>query len=97
MQADKEELHDALVRLAERLLAVRPFAPDALDNHWIDVLGEWIGGAPLSTIGSEYVGLIEGCIHISACLGAGSDAGPANVARLDASTGNHSWCRGSVC
>lgn len=59
MQADKEELHDALVRLAERLLAVRPFAPDALDNHWIDVLGEWIGGAPLSTIGSEYVGLIE--------------------------------------
>ena len=59
LEGDEDVLHDSLVRLAARLLAVRPFAPDALDEDWGDVLREWIGGKSLSDIGSERVGLIE--------------------------------------
>lgn len=59
LQGDEDELHDALVRLGQALLAVRPFAPDALDNDWIAVLRSWTGGDSLSVIGSEHVELIE--------------------------------------
>ena len=59
LQGDKDELHGALVRLGRRLLGIRPFAPDALDEDWIGVLRDWIGGGSLSVIGSKHVGLIE--------------------------------------
>ncbi|MDE0330241.1 MAG: DEAD/DEAH box helicase [Nitrospinae bacterium] len=59
LQADEEDLHLALVRLAALLLDIRPFAPNTLADNWIDVLRQWIGGASLSDIGSEHVGLIE--------------------------------------
>ena len=59
LQGDEDELHDALVGLGRSLLAVPPFAPDALDDDWIAVLRSWIRGGSLSVIGSEHVGLIE--------------------------------------
>ena len=59
LESEEEDLHEALVQLASRLLTVSPFAPDALDADWVQVLREWIGGTSLSAIGSEYVGLIE--------------------------------------
>ena len=59
LHGDLNGLRGALVRLAAQMLNIRPFAPDALDDAWTDVLQEWIGGASLSVIGSEHVGLIE--------------------------------------
>ena len=61
-QADTETLHGALTRLAECLLAVRPFVPNdqnALEGNWKEILRRWIGGASLSDIGAERTGLIE--------------------------------------
>lgn len=59
LQGEAEELHVSLVRLAERLLTIRPFAPDTLSERWTGILREWICGTPLSDIGSEHVALIE--------------------------------------
>ncbi|MCY4320539.1 MAG: DEAD/DEAH box helicase [Alphaproteobacteria bacterium] len=59
LQGDTDELHASLERLAERLLAVRPFATETLDDDWSDILQEWINGSSLSDIGSKNVALIE--------------------------------------
>ena len=59
LQGNPDELHESLERLAERLLAVRPFATETLEDDWTDILREWINGSSLSDIGSEYVELIE--------------------------------------
>ena len=59
LQGDTDGLHDVLAWLGGRLLDIRPFAPDALEEDWIDVLREWTGGSSLSVIGSDHVGLIE--------------------------------------
>ena len=59
LQANKEDLQETLVRLAEKLLVIRPFAPDGLEGDWIDVLRQWIGGESITAIGSEHVVLIE--------------------------------------
>ena len=59
LQADADALHAAISRMAERLLVIRPFAPDALKGDWIDVLRDWIWGASLSAIGAKHAGLIE--------------------------------------
>ncbi|MXY69900.1 MAG: DEAD/DEAH box helicase [Acidobacteriia bacterium] len=59
IQAEKGELLDAIVGLAARLLTVRPFAPNVLNDDWADALDGWIGGASLSDIGPEHVELIE--------------------------------------
>ena len=59
LHGDLNGLRGALVRLAAQMLNIRPFAPDALGEAWAEVLREWIGGAALSVIGSEHVGLIE--------------------------------------
>ena len=62
LRADVETLHAALTRLAERLLKVRPFIPDArnaFEGDGVEVLRLWIEGASLSSIGPQRVGLIE--------------------------------------
>ena len=59
LQGDADQLHESLVVLAERLLDIRPFAPDTLHGNWSEILREWINGTSLSDIGSEHVGLIE--------------------------------------
>lgn len=59
---DLDTLHDSLVRLATRLLVVRPFVPDdqdALEGDWKQVLRRWIEGVSLPDIGAEHAGLIE--------------------------------------
>lgn len=59
LQANTDVLHVTLCRLAERLLVIRPFIPDVLEDDWVNVLRQWIGGASLSAVGAEYAGLIE--------------------------------------
>ena len=59
LQGNEDDLVTALLRLAEPLLAIRPFAPDTLDRDWTVVLRQWIGGTSLSVIGPEQVELIE--------------------------------------
>ena len=59
LQGDTDELHELLERLAARLLAIRPFATETLDDDWSDILREWINGSSLSDIGSQNVTLIE--------------------------------------
>ncbi|MYD75792.1 MAG: DEAD/DEAH box helicase [Gammaproteobacteria bacterium] len=60
LQGNIEELHESLVRLADRLLTIRPFAYDKLDQqNWTEILREWLSGRSLSDIGSTHVELIE--------------------------------------
>ena len=59
LRGDAEALHESLVRLAKRLLAIRPFAPATLDENWTEILRKWVSGTSLSDIGSAHVSLIE--------------------------------------
>ena len=46
--------------LAERLLAIRPFAlDDPLPKSWQDILRAWLSGIPVQEIGADYVPFIE--------------------------------------
>ena len=57
---DLEVLITSLAGLAERLLAVRPFAlDDPLPMNWRDVLAAWISGTSISDIGPDSTRLIE--------------------------------------
>ncbi len=48
------------VQLADRLLQIRPFAPDdLLPADWRDILNAWLAGVPVSEIGPENVRFIE--------------------------------------
>ena len=60
LRGDAEALGDALVALAERLLAIRPFTPDAdLPGNWRDVLRAWVAGADVGVIGADNMKLVE--------------------------------------
>ena len=60
LRGDAEALGDALVSLAERLLVIRPFAPDAdLSGNWRDVLRAWVAGADVGVIGADNMKLVE--------------------------------------
>ena len=62
LKADINTLHALLVRLAEKLLVIRPFVPDAsntLKDNWEEVLLQWIKGEPLSAVEAKYAGMIE--------------------------------------
>lgn len=59
LQGNVDELHGSLVRLARKLLIIRPFATETLDGDWTGILREWIDGTSLSDIGSGHVALIE--------------------------------------
>jgi len=60
LQGDLEDLQDAMGHLAERLLGVRPFAPDnALPDDWRDILSAWLAGVPVRDIGPDNMRFIE--------------------------------------
>ncbi|MGB3796212.1 MAG: DEAD/DEAH box helicase, partial [Alteraurantiacibacter sp.] len=60
LRGDAEALGNALVVLAERLLAIRPFTPDAdLPDNWRDVLRAWVAGASVDAIGADNMRLVE--------------------------------------
>ena len=60
LRGDAEALGDTMVGLAERLLVIRPFAPDTeLPGNWRDVLRAWIAGADVGAIGADNMKLVE--------------------------------------
>lgn len=60
LSGDAAALGDALVGLAERLLVIRPFTPDAdLPANWRDVLRAWVAGADVGAIGADNMKLVE--------------------------------------
>ena len=60
LRGDVETLSNALVALAERLLIIRPFTPDAeLPGNWRAVLRPWVAGATVGAIGAENMKLVE--------------------------------------
>jgi hypothetical protein len=55
-----EILQEAIVHLAERLLSIRPFAPDdPLPYNWQDILSSWLAGVPVYDIGPDNMRFIE--------------------------------------
>ena len=62
ISGNEEELGNALVALASRLLVLRPFVPDqrnALPDDWDSLLRHWVSGVDVNTIGSDKMGVIE--------------------------------------
>lgn len=55
LPGDVDELVDALAKLAQRLLVIRPFVPDkknSLPDDWRGLLAKWISGADVDEIGT---------------------------------------------
>jgi hypothetical protein len=62
LPGDEEALVAALTALAERLLVLRPFVPDAknaLPQNWRDLLRMWVTGVDVNTIGTSNMGTVE--------------------------------------
>lgn len=60
LHGDAEALGNALVALAEHLLAIRPFTPDMdLPGNWRDVLRAWVAGVDVGAIGADNMKLVE--------------------------------------
>jgi hypothetical protein len=62
LSGDEEALVAALTALAERLLVLRPFVPDAknaLPQNWRDLLRMWVTGVDVNTIGTSNMGVVE--------------------------------------
>lgn len=60
LAGEPDELADALIELAERLLAVRPFVPDrAIPPNWKTILRAWVSGKPVTAIGTDNMRFIE--------------------------------------
>lgn len=60
LPGDVNTLLGALTPLAERLLAIRPFAPDdPLQHNWRNILSSWVSGTPVREIGPENMRFIE--------------------------------------
>ncbi len=62
LSGNEEQLVAALVGLAERLLVLRPFVPDAknaLPENWRDLLRMWVTGVDVNTIGTSHMGVVE--------------------------------------
>jgi hypothetical protein len=60
LPGDLDVLREALARLAERLLRIRPFAPDdPLPADWRDILNAWLAGVPVTEIGPDNMRFIE--------------------------------------
>ncbi|MGY0634049.1 DEAD/DEAH box helicase [Luteimonas sp. A478] len=62
LRGDTDELADALGRLGERLLFMRPFIPDtgsALPPNWKTILHSWVAGEPVSSIGPHNMRAVE--------------------------------------
>jgi hypothetical protein len=59
---DQAPLRNALVVLAERLLVIRPFVPDAknaLPLNWQNLLRQWVSGVDVNVIGPDNMGVVE--------------------------------------
>lgn len=57
---DADTLIAALVGMGERLLAIRPFVPDdPLPANWKELLGAWIRGEDVATIGQEGMRVVD--------------------------------------
>ena len=59
---DEDELARSLVRLARRLLVIRPFTPDktnALPLNWEALLTAWVKGRNVNVIGPDNMRIIE--------------------------------------
>ena len=55
-----EELAEALIAIAEKLLVIRPFTPNAgLPAGWQDVLRSWVSGAGVDQIGPNLMKTVE--------------------------------------
>ena len=60
IEGTAEALADALTELADRLLRLRPFIPDApLPPRWRRVLRDWISGVDVNEIGPDNMRIIE--------------------------------------
>ena len=60
LSGDLEVLQDATAFLAERLLSLRPFAPDvSLPEDWHGILLSWLAGVPVHVIGADNMQFIE--------------------------------------
>jgi hypothetical protein len=62
LPGDQEQLVTALVGLAERLLVLRPFVPEAknaLPVNWRDLLRQWVTGVDVNMIGTDNMGVVE--------------------------------------
>ena len=60
LTGELEVLQDAVARLAEGLLSMRPFVPEApLPRNWRRVLFAWLAGEPVHDIGADNVRVIE--------------------------------------
>ena len=60
LPGDLDVLQHALAHLAERLLSIRPFAPDdPLPGNWRDILFAWLAGVPVREIGADNMRFIE--------------------------------------
>ncbi|HJP69071.1 MAG TPA: DEAD/DEAH box helicase, partial [Sphingomicrobium sp.] len=60
LAGEVDALAQSLAGLVERLLEVRPFAPDdALPRNWREILSSWLAGVPLREIGAENMRFIE--------------------------------------
>ena len=59
---DEDDLAEALVELARRLLVLRPFVPDkknALPANWEVILKAWVTGVEVNTIGPDNMRVVE--------------------------------------
>jgi hypothetical protein len=57
---DSSALADALIAVAEKLLVIRPFTPDAgLPNGWQAILRSWVSGAGVDQIGPDQMKTVE--------------------------------------
>lgn len=62
LSGESDELVEALVELARRLLIIRPFTPDkanALPENWETILEGWVTGQSVSEIGAENMRIVE--------------------------------------
>jgi superfamily II DNA/RNA helicase len=60
IEGTAEALAEALTELADRLLRLRPFIPDArLPSHWRRLLQNWISGVDVNEIGPDNMRTIE--------------------------------------
>lgn len=62
LSGDLDTLTRSLIQLAQRLLVVRPFVPDArnaLPENWENILQQWVSGEEVRVVGPENMKVVE--------------------------------------
>jgi hypothetical protein len=60
LSGKKTKLSKALIAIAQKLLFIRPFVPDAeMPENWEDLLTAWISGEEIGDIGAENMRFVE--------------------------------------